>query len=166
VKRWKFSIRGSMTAVTATVFMVLLFSGFISESYGHGVTASARIGRAVITEIQYDDGEPFSYSPIKVYSPRSDKIEYQNGRTDARGLFAFVPDATGAWRISATDDMAHGKEITFRVRDLQLSDTSGAWSDARKQKLVSAFLLIWAVAATSLYIGTRSKLRRKASGPH
>ncbi|PKL35281.1 MAG: hypothetical protein CVV44_20940 [Spirochaetae bacterium HGW-Spirochaetae-1] len=126
--------------------------------YGHGVTAASRIGRAVIVDIRYDDGEPFSYAAVKIYAPGNNKIEYMNSRTDADGVIAFVPKAIGTWRLTAADDMAHGKELQIEISDETLNKNSqGNWANVHKQKMISSFLLIWAVVSTSLFIGARNK---------
>ena len=33
--------------------------------------------------------------------------EFQNGRTDAQGRFAFLPDKPGTWTIVVADNMGH-----------------------------------------------------------
>ena len=141
--------------ITGILFSLLMLS---QNLYGHGVTAASRIGRAVIVDIRYDDGEPFSYAAVKIYAPGNNKIEYMNSRTDADGVIAFVPKAKGTWRLTAADDMAHGKELQIEISDETLNKNSqGNWANVHKQKMISSFLLIWAVVSTSLFIGARNK---------
>jgi hypothetical protein len=138
-----------------TISAILLQAAGLSA---HGITAAKRIDKAVIVDIRYDDGEPFSYSEVKIYAPGKDKVEYIKSRTDAGGTIAFVPNAAGTWRISATDDMSHGKELNIHVSGEDLSsDSNKAWSDARRHKITTAFLLVWAAVSTFLYIGARRK---------
>jgi hypothetical protein len=141
--------------IIGILFSLLMLS---QNLYGHGVTAASRIGRAVIVDIRYDDGEPFSYAAVKIYAPGNNKIEYMNSRTDADGVIAFVPKAIGTWRLTAADDMAHGKELQIEISDETLNKNSqGNWANVHKQKMISSFLLIWAVVSTSLFIGARNK---------
>jgi|GEM_PF-668949 len=145
--------------LTGILFSLMMLA---QNLYGHGVTAATRIGRAVVVDIRYDDGEPFSYAAVKIYAPGDNKIEYMNSRTDAGGVIAFVPKTKGTWRLTATDDMAHGKELQIEISDETLTKNSqGNWSDVHKQKMISSFLLIWAVVSTSLLIGARKKLKKR-----
>jgi hypothetical protein len=135
---------------------------FISRSaISHGVTGAIHMDSAVIAEIRYDNGEPFSYSQVKIYAPGNDRIEYLNTRTDAGGVVAFLPDKKGIWRIVASDGLAHGKELEFDFKDEKLIQKTGSnWMEAHRQKMIKSFLLIWAVVSTSLYFGARSKLKK------
>jgi hypothetical protein len=147
------------------IFIVSIMFSFIffitPPAFSHGVTGAVRIDNAVIAEIRYDDGEPFSYSQAKIYAPGSDRLEYQNTHTDASGVVAFLPNKKGIWRIVATDGMAHGKELEFDVKDEKLIQKTGSnWTEAHRQKMIKSFLLIWAVISTSLYFGARSKLKK------
>ncbi len=133
---------------------------FTKTGFTHGVTGAVRIDNAVIAEIRYDDGEPFSYSQVKIYSPDNRKTEYLNSRTDAKGVIAFLPDKKGVWRIVVTDSIAHGKELDYEVKDGALPYKEGSnWSSARKQKLQMSILLLWAIISTSLYLNARIKLK-------
>ncbi len=144
------------------VLIITFLTAFlpVKISYSHGVTGSIRTGEAVIAEIRYDDGEPFSYSEAKIFSPDNKTVEFLNTRTDAKGVVSFIPEKKGLWKISVTDGISHGKELEINITD----DMAGAkslnsWGEARKDKLIKAFLLIWAIIATSLYFGARGKLR-------
>ncbi len=66
--------------------------------------------RAIVIEFYYSGGEPLSYAQVLVFSPQDRKTEYQNGRTDRKGRFAFYPDIAGAWRIEVSDGMGHKVE--------------------------------------------------------
>ena len=59
-----------------------------------------------------------SYAKVYVYSPNSKEtdVEFQNGRTDAKGNFAFVPDSAGTWRITASD-MGHKADLQINVTE-------------------------------------------------
>ncbi len=63
--------------------------------------------KAVTAEFYYSDDEAMSYAGVLVFSPQDGKKEYQNGRTDKNGRFAFYPDTAGTWRIEVNDGMGH-----------------------------------------------------------
>lgn len=74
-------------------------------SLAHGVTISCREGRAMIIEAAYDDGEPMEYVKARVTGP--DGKTFQVGNTDGHGRFAWVPDRSGQWTVTAADGMGH-----------------------------------------------------------
>ncbi len=108
--------------------------------------------KAVTAEFYYSDGEPMSYAGVLVFSPGDEKTEYQNGRTDRQGRFAFYPDKNGAWRIEANDGMGHKAQGSFEVREEKSDKT-----EAEKKIVVqnertgsSSSLLLKSVAGISL----------------
>ena len=64
-------------------------------------------GQAVVMQFAYSTGEVPAYANVEVYGPADTGMEFQNGRTDAQGLFAFVPNAPGQWRVIMADNMGH-----------------------------------------------------------
>jgi len=92
--------------------IILTTSGI---AYAHGVFHQITKTEAVLITAAYDDGEPMSYADVKIYSPASEKIEHQNGRTDKNGRFAFVPDLSGEWKITIDGGMGHVINTTFAV---------------------------------------------------
>ncbi|EGB15094.1 hypothetical protein DND132_1888 [Pseudodesulfovibrio mercurii] len=91
--------------VFAALCAMLLLS---SPAWGHGVTYGVIPDHAVAVRFAYAGGEPMSYAETKVFGPDSPPdLEYQNGRTDARGVVSFVPDAPGTWTVTAWDESGH-----------------------------------------------------------
>lgn len=72
-----------------------------------------RQGEAVLVRFAYSDDRGAEFAAVRVID--ADGKEFQNGRTDARGRFAFVPDAAGTWRITVTDGMGHKVEHPVEV---------------------------------------------------
>ena len=96
--------------------LILLLIG--SAAFGHGVTCRNIDETAVAVLFAYSDGEPMSYAETKVFGPQSSPdLEFQNGRTDARGIFGFIPDRPGNWRIEAGDGMGHKVSHEIVVKD-------------------------------------------------
>jgi len=77
----------------------------------HSLTHSAQPGSAVIVELRYADGSPFSYESTEVYRP-AESVPFLVGRTDANGRLAFVPDRSGDWRVRAFSEDGHGGDFT------------------------------------------------------
>jgi nickel transport protein len=88
-----------------------------------------RDGTAVTVESFYTDKEPLQYAEVLVFSPSDRKVEYQNGRTDRNGRFAFFPDRQGTWRMEVSDGMGHRMTADIEVTAPAEPDTgSGSGS--------------------------------------
>ena len=86
----------------------VLFAGTL---HAHALSHTAQPGSAVIVELRYGDGSPFSYEAAEVYRP-GESVPFLAGRTDANGLLAFVPDRAGNWRVRAFSEDGHGGDFT------------------------------------------------------
>jgi nickel transport protein len=100
------------------------------------MTASAVLAHELRTEItlrppvilvtaSYAGQEPLAYAPIEIFEPGSASVEFQNGRTDARGRFAFIPHRSGEWRIVVDDELGHHRETTVTVDETFLNPAGG-----------------------------------------
>lgn len=81
---------------------------------------------AVLIQFAYSSGEAPAYAAVEVYGPADRKLEFQNGRTDAKGRFAFVPDAQGLWRIVMADNTGHKLTHEVMVRRVGVEDGNAA----------------------------------------
>ena len=86
-----------------------LFAGTLQA---HSLIHTAQPGSAVIVELRYADGSPFSYESTEVYRP-AESVPFLVGRTDANGRLAFVPDRSGDWRVRAFSEDGHGGDFTI-----------------------------------------------------
>ena len=116
--------------------LFLLLTG--SPAFGHGVTCRNVDEPAVAVIFAYSDGEPMSYAETKVFGPQSSPdLEFQNGRTDARGIFGFIPDRPGSWRIEARDGMGHKTNHEIVVKDTTVTEKKPATPSTREPQLSS-----------------------------
>ena len=118
--------------VYTLAFILLGVSSFaIETAFAHGVTASGITSKTVAVHFEYAGGDPMSYAEVLVFAPESKDgdAEFQNGRTDAKGNFAFVPTTSGTWNISATD-MGHRAELDVTVTQDGAVQASSATSGA------------------------------------
>ena len=82
--------------------------------------------KTVTISFIYSDQTPMSYSQIKIFSPEDSLIEFQNARTDKKGMFAFVPDAPGEWRFETSDGQGHLAQGSVTIAPLAGSEEAGA----------------------------------------
>ncbi len=119
-----------MRIVLAFLLCLLLQAG---QVYGHGVHYSLAEAQAVSVVFGYAGGEPMSYAEVLVFGPDSPPdLEFQNGRTDSRGMFAFIPDKPGTWRIAASDGTGHRAEFSIPVAESLLPNEGDAPSPSSR----------------------------------
>lgn len=101
-------------------FFVLIQWGFpqILTAHGTGYRVLSE-NTAITAEFYYSNGEPMNYAEVFVFSPQNEKTEYQNGRTDRKGRFAFHPDIPGTWRVEVSDGMGHKVQGTVEVKAIE-----------------------------------------------
>ena len=97
-------------SVASLVFGALLLLG-AAQAQAHALYAAHTWqGTVALVQFAYAGGAVPTYAKVEVYSPADAKVEFQNGRTDAQGRFAFMPDTPGQWRIIMADNMGHRVE--------------------------------------------------------
>ncbi len=84
--------------------------------FAHG-TDYRLIGNDAVVAVEffYTDQTPMQYAEVLVFSPENDKVEYQNGRTDQNGRFAFLAETPGEWRVKVNDGMGHAVRATVTI---------------------------------------------------
>ena len=86
----------------------------ISSALAHGVTVDLSIeGRVVILEASYSPTQPLVDALVFIYSPAEPENQWQTGKTDRTGHFAFIPDVKGEWSILIDDQKGHMKKTTI-----------------------------------------------------
>lgn len=141
-----------------------LFGGLVSLllwtslAYGHGVTYSICDEHVMAVRFGYAGGEPMSYVEVKVFGPESPPdLEFQNGRTDARGVFAFVPDRPGPWWVEAWDNLGHKGKIKVVVEQSDTGLKAGSAVETKKNgsvliKIIFALSIIANLAFVIAFI--------------
>lgn len=122
-----------------------------SLAYGHGVTYGICDEYAMAVRFGYAGGEPMSYVEAKVFGPESPPdLEFQNGRTDARGVFAFVPDRPGHWRVEVRDNLGHKGSIEVVVEQSNTGLRAGSQVKAINNRSVVIKILVALSVITNL----------------
>lgn len=99
----------------AAVFLILSLT-LAQTALAHGTDYRILDSEGtIVVEFIYADNQPMRYAEVLLFSPEDDDIEYQNGRTDMNGRFAFYPDAPGRWRIQADDGTGHLERVSIEV---------------------------------------------------
>ena len=121
-------------SVAAIALTALLLFG-AAQAQAHALYAAhSWQGTVALVQFAYAGGQVPTYAKVEVYGPADANVEFQNGRTDAQGRFAFMPDTPGQWRIIMADNMGHRVEHAVDVSPSQGSaqiaaQTSGPNTD-------------------------------------
>jgi nickel transport protein len=87
--------------------------------HAHGVEVydvTGEPGRnAGVVYFMYSTGEPMMYAKVKLYPPSRPDVESLQSITDRNGIFSFIADEEGEWRIDAEDGMGHKGTITVNA---------------------------------------------------
>ena len=147
-------MKGNMImARNLNAVMLLSLIVFTSElAYAHGITRKIEQTRAMLVTAHYDDGEAISFAAIKIFSPSNRSVEYQNGRTDKNGNFAFVPTEAGDWLIRLDDGMGHGFEEHIKIDPDMHGERSSPVLVKFGQKVIVLLLLSWGGIMTWMYL--------------
>ena len=74
--------------------------------------------QTVCARFYYSGGAPMAFAEIFVFAPGEELIEFQNGRTDGQGVFAFCPRQSGEWRMEVNDGRGHKVSALVDVQDV------------------------------------------------
>lgn len=98
----------------------------------------------VAAEFFYSDKTPMRYAEILVFGPKNEKVEYQNGRTDQDGRFAFLAETPGEWQMKVTDGMGHAVHgtVTVRPENTESKSTDEISADRRNERFRNDGLLL------------------------
>ena len=145
------------------IFLSLLFfSGLANNTaFAHGVKYTIDRTESMVIRVEYDDGEPMGYAEVKIFSPDDQKVEYQNGRTDKMGRFAFFPSKGGEWKITISDGMGHG--VTAKVSPDIKADVNMPTQIVgfkKWQKVIMALSVVWGFIGLAFFLQARTIKRQ------
>ncbi len=133
--------------------LLFLLAGRVNHVFAHGANYTIAQTKAMVIRVEYDDGEPMSYAQVKIFSPDDQKIEYQNGRTDKMGRFAFLPITGGEWKITVSDGMGHG--VTAKISPENKSDNNVSVQSIglkKWQKVIMALSIVWGFIGLAFFL--------------
>ena len=105
-------MKQSMLLFFAMICTMILPSGAAAHGTDYRVLDDAPV---IAAEFFYADKEPMRYAEVLVFSPENQDVEYQNGRTDQNGVFAFCPEMPGKWLVKVNDGMGHAVRAEVSV---------------------------------------------------
>lgn len=125
----------------------------------HGFTIRlTREGRVVVAACHYDGGTPVTGAQVTLYPPGGE-APYEAGITDPAGVFVFLPNSHGEWRVAVDDGMGHRRVASIQttmahdaVGDRE--EAVGSTADHSHTDVSSGADLPWKLATgLSLFVG-------------
>lgn len=110
-------------------------------------------GQAIIVRSAYAGTESCVFASVQIFSPSNSKTEFQNARTDANGMFSFIPHQPGQWRIIIDDEIGHRVEKTIEWTGGPSATPGGA--QPTWQKMITGVALI--IGLTGFLYGWKAR---------
>ncbi|CAG34886.1 hypothetical protein [Desulfotalea psychrophila] len=153
----------SLVALSLLLMAMTLSSPTASCAHGTGYRIVDN-DDTVTMEFYYSTGSLMPYAEVLIFSPTDKESEYQNGRTDRRGRFAFRPNSPGEWQIKVYDGRGHkvnGKCSVTRADEtdspLILKSTSAKTVPKRWGVILGISLIFNLCGAIALFNKKRQK---------
>jgi nickel transport protein len=137
--------------------LLVFFLCLAAVAEGHDIEATTEIvPPAVIVKGAYGGSEPVAYASVLVFAPAQRDMEFQNGRTDARGVFSFVPDRPGEWLVVLDDETGHRSEVKVNIGNGAVTSAANdSHHFSRWQRLLSG--ISWIVGLTGIFLWYKSR---------
>jgi nickel transport protein len=131
------------------VLYLLIFLCIIPQSFAHRVNFETRQhAPAVTVKAFFSASAPLAGAIVEIYAPGDDR-PFQTGRTDTKGNFAFIPNATGSWRVVIDDERGHTGNVVVSITGdfFETAEEAAAPSDPLQEPAVPAEIEIDTAAA-------------------
>lgn len=113
----------------------------------------------------FSSGEPIACGEVLIYSPGNSEVEYQNGRTDKNGVFSFLPDGPGMWKIEVNGGLGHKLMFEIEVtatgtKPQEQTNKKGLLHSSQTMRAALGISLLFNIALAALYLPARKKLKK------
>ncbi len=131
----------------------------------HGISSEIINGGIGIKAL-YADLSPFSFAETKIFSPEKKQIPFQTGLTDRNGVFIFVPDAIGIWKIVISDGMGHGVVKELTINDIKNFNKENFKPLSRWYKILIGLAVIFGITGIISYFHAKKLLKGVKKDAH
>jgi len=145
------------------LFLLFLIGLCFSKTlFAHEVNYQVKGAQGVCVSFFFAGGEPMDYAEIEVYAP-GEKIPFQKARTDRNGIFCFMPDKKGVWKVIAkgeTEHGLHGAEVEVKVKeDLSIEGFKKPLVATYTKVFIAFGIVGWLIGLAGIYLFFKKKLR-------
>lgn len=100
--------------IKASFLLVLATATLVTGGSRHGIEVEfTKSTPAVVATCTYSGKEPVVGAECILFKPGSEDEEFQRGQTDANGVFSFIPDVAGKWKMIVDDGQGHREEASL-----------------------------------------------------
>jgi nickel transport protein len=153
----------------AVLWVVIAALLFPPELFAHGVevyniTGGTPYSLCAASFIS-GTGEPMAFAEVFVYPPSSPDWEIQRGKTDRNGVFCFLPDEEGSWRLEAEYGTDSKGAITIAAASLRNAAIVPDGTVASRVTLPYVLLLgLSLVVNLFVIVVFRHRMKRRGAG--
>ncbi|AEH22833.1 hypothetical protein TOPB45_0731 [Thermodesulfobacterium geofontis OPF15] len=143
------------------LFLLFLIGLCFSKTlFAHEVNYQVKGAQGVCVSFFFAGGEPMDYAEIEVYAP-GEKIPFQKARTDRNGIFCFMPDKKGVWKVIAkgeTEHGLHGAEVEVKVKeDLSIEGFKKPLVATYTKVFIAFGIVGWLIGLAGIYLFLKEK---------
>ena len=100
--------------IKTSFLLALVTVTLVTGGSRHGIEVEFTMSTpAVVATCTYSGNEPAAGAECILFKPGSEDEEFQRGHTDANGVFSFIPDVAGEWKMIVDDGQGHRKETSL-----------------------------------------------------
>jgi len=144
--------------------IILIYLCFCQNVFAHEVNYQVKEEQGVCVSFFFAGGEPMNYAEIEVYAPE-ERIPFQKARTDKNGIFCFMPDKKGVWKVIAkgeTEHGLHGAEVEVKVKeDLSIEGFKKPLVATYTKVFIALGVVGWLIGLASIYLFLKEKKIKK-----
>ncbi|WP_239060934.1 DUF4198 domain-containing protein [Desulfovibrio sp. JC022] len=119
---------------------------------------------AVTFKSGFSSGDPIAYGEVLIYAPENTEVEFQNGRTDKNGVFSFLPDRAGIWKVEVDGGLGHKLMFDVEVAESDKNELATHEKEAPLQGSIEIRALLGISLIFNLCLAvTYLRARRKAT---
>lgn len=143
------------------ILIILVIFFIVQIVYGHEIHYTIENKNTVVLSV-FDDDKAFSFENYEIYSPESDKMPYQIGKTSKAGKIAFLPEMEGTWIIKVFSDDGHGFDKKINIdKNMLVKENKKEPSSHMYLKIIAGIGFIFGVFGL---INIFSKRKKKDTG--
>jgi nickel transport protein len=109
--------------LNAKLFLALATVTLLTGDLRHGIEVKFTLNApAVVVTCTYSGSDTVADAEFVLFTPAGENEEFQRGHTDNNGVFSFIPDVAGEWKVVVDDGQGHREEVSVHVTETFLSD--------------------------------------------
>lgn len=138
------------------LFLLFLIGLCFSKTlFAHEVNYQVKGAQGVCVSFFFAGREPMDYAEIEVYAPE-EKIPFQKARTDRNGIFCFMPDKKGVWKVIAkgtTEHGLHGAFVEIKIKeDLSIEEFKKPFIASYTKFFIVIGIAGWLIGFAGIYL--------------